>query len=207
MEKVRTRKRHFSLVNKGPEPDVGLLPFIPPDYESRSSSTSIQADHSSNKILPHRKVKRSPNRIMDYYQHVKDYLNFSGQDKKEVTKNKKMDADVTVTEGYYDDMEVQKDGLSEAELDKLVILIEQAFNNRRCIRGNPTSTEWPLIIKSMNGMFKKVFRLYKVKNKWKKHREKWRKFNEILNYSGVGWNSRECTIDASEEFWADILKV
>ncbi|PKA57614.1 hypothetical protein AXF42_Ash018589 [Apostasia shenzhenica] len=59
----------------------------------------------------------------------------------------------------------------------------------------------------MNEIFHKVYDSKKLKEQWRKYKQRWRLFHEVLQFSGFGWRSDVCRIETSPEVWAIFLEV
>ncbi|XP_056166310.1 L10-interacting MYB domain-containing protein-like [Syzygium oleosum] len=67
---------------------------------------------------------------------------------------------------------------------------------------------WVVIISKFEELTGKKYDKNKMKSKWDNLKEEWKRWRSLLyNETGLGWDSRKKTIDASDEWWESKIQV
>jgi len=67
---------------------------------------------------------------------------------------------------------------------------------------------WENLIRKFNEATKRVYKRQQLKNKWDALKNDWKLWKELIGKeTGLGWNIKKNTIDASEEWWHNKLQV
>ena len=67
---------------------------------------------------------------------------------------------------------------------------------------------WENVIRKFNEATKRVYTRQQLKNKWDALKNDWKLWKELVGKeTGLGWNNKKNTIDASEEWWHNKLQV
>ncbi|PKA62565.1 hypothetical protein AXF42_Ash012151 [Apostasia shenzhenica] len=96
-------------------------------------------------------------------------------------------------------------GLSDSEYDKLVELVESAFDEKRVLKSSPMTVEWPIIVQKFADQLGKERPLKILRTSWKKLKEKWRKYHELRHKSGFGWNEETKILEAEDVVWDSVI--
>ncbi|PKA63260.1 hypothetical protein AXF42_Ash017728 [Apostasia shenzhenica] len=96
-------------------------------------------------------------------------------------------------------------GLSDSEYDKLVELVESAFDEKRVFKGSPMTCEWPIIVQKFVDQLGKERPLKILQTAWKKLKEKWRKYHELHHRSVFGWNEETKMLEAEDVIWDSVI--
>ncbi|XP_024031770.1 L10-interacting MYB domain-containing protein-like [Morus notabilis] len=67
---------------------------------------------------------------------------------------------------------------------------------------------WENVIQKFNEATKRVYKRTQLKNKWDALKNDWKLWKELVGKeTGLGWNNKKNTIDASEEWWHNKLQI
>ncbi|XP_073152451.1 uncharacterized protein [Henckelia pumila] len=89
---------------------------------------------------------------------------------------------------------------------KLFIDILLEYKRKGEMRNNNFGKSWTKICKDFNSKAEFRQTQEQMSQKFNRFRADWRVFKDLCDYTGLGWDSVNETVTASEEQWADLIK-
>lgn len=99
------------------------------------------------------------------------------------------------------------DNWNDVHKHNLISLVSDQNDIGNVVGGNPTPLAWNTITLSFNQKLGVSRSKQQLKDGWKNLKRDFRRYHNLANKSGWGWNYNTNTPEATDEIWDEIIKV